>query len=58
MTAKFTARLALGTALVLSAAITGFSPLVAAQGKVAMLLPGSINDQSWNANGYGAVVTL
>ena len=58
MTAKFTARLALGTALVLSAAITGFSPLAAAQGKVAMLLPGSINDQSWNANGYGAMVTL
>jgi simple sugar transport system substrate-binding protein/basic membrane protein A len=26
--------------------------------KVAMLLPGSINDQSWNANGYGALALL
>jgi basic membrane protein A len=26
-----------------------------AQGKVAMLLPGSINDQSWNASGFGAI---
>jgi simple sugar transport system substrate-binding protein/basic membrane protein A len=33
-------------------------PTVHAQSsaKVAMLLPGSINDQSWNANGYAAVV--
>ena len=29
-----------------------------ADGKVAMLLPGSINDQSWNASGYGAIATL
>jgi basic membrane protein A len=30
----------------------------AAAGKVAMLLPGSINDQSWNASGFGAITTL
>ncbi|WP_298014954.1 BMP family ABC transporter substrate-binding protein [uncultured Aquabacterium sp.] len=29
-----------------------------AQGKVAMLLPGSINDQSWNAGGYAAMIKL
>ena len=27
-------------------------------GKVAMLLPGSINDQSWNAAGYSGLVKL
>src|SRR5262245_2128997 len=27
-------------------------------GKVAMLLPGSINDQSWNAAGYAGLVKL
>jgi basic membrane protein A and related proteins len=27
-------------------------------GKVAMLLPGSINDQSWNASGHAAIVRL
>ena len=38
----------------------GAAPLVFAQakGKVAMLLPGSINDQSWNAGGYGAIVKM
>jgi simple sugar transport system substrate-binding protein/basic membrane protein A len=45
-------------AVALTAAITAFAPQALAQGKVAMLLPGSINDQSWNANGYGALVTL
>lgn len=40
------------------AALAGFASLAAAQGKVAMLLPGSINDQSWNANGYSAMVKL
>jgi simple sugar transport system substrate-binding protein/basic membrane protein A len=36
------------------------TPLVHAQqgGKVAMLLPGSINDQSWNASGHAAIVKL
>lgn len=35
-------------------------PAVRAQSatKVAMLLPGSINDQSWNASGYAAMVKL
>ena len=27
-------------------------------GKVAMLLPGSINDQSWNAAGYSGLAKL
>ena len=30
----------------------------AQSGKVAMLLPGSINDQSWNAAGYAGLVKL
>src|SRR5712692_10169652 len=30
----------------------------AQSGKVAMLLPGSINDQSWNAAGYGGLLKL
>ncbi len=36
------------------------TPLVRAQqaAKVAMLLPGSINDQSWNASGYAAIARL
>jgi len=33
-------------------------PAAFAQGKTAMLLPGSINDQSWNASGYAAIVKL
>ena len=47
-----------GAALVLAASMAAFAPQAMAQGKVAMLLPGSINDQSWNANGYGALVKL
>ena len=30
----------------------------ATPGKVAMLLPGSINDQSWNAAGYAGLTKL
>ena len=30
----------------------------AQSGKVAMLLPGSVNDQSWNASGYAGLVKL
>jgi simple sugar transport system substrate-binding protein/basic membrane protein A len=33
-------------------------PALADTGKVAMLLPGSINDQSWNASGYAAIAKL
>jgi simple sugar transport system substrate-binding protein/basic membrane protein A len=33
-------------------------PQAIAQGKAAVLLPGSINDQSWNALGYGVVIKL
>jgi len=44
--------------LALAASFVGLSPARAQQGKVAMLLPGSINDQSWNANGYRALVKL
>jgi basic membrane protein A len=43
----------LGLALTTGAALSqGF------HGKVAMLLPGSINDQSWNAAGYAGLVKL
>ena len=42
----------------LAATLSALSPQAQAQGKVAMLLPGSINDQSWNANGYNALVKL
>ena len=40
------------------AALLGGTSLAQAAGKVAMLLPGSINDQSWNASGYGAIAKL
>src|SRR5262245_10158103 len=39
-------------------ALTGWSVVGAQTGKVAMLLPGSINDQSWNAAGYGGLQKL
>ena len=41
--------------LLIGAASLGTVPLASAQGKVALLLPGSINDQSWNASGYAAI---
>lgn len=44
--------------LLLGAAALAASTSAMAQGKVAMLLPGSINDQSWNASGYAAIVKL
>jgi len=39
-------------------ALAGWSVVGAQTGKVAMLLPGSINDQSWNAAGYGGLQKL
>ena len=45
-------------AAVLALTLLGAAPSHAQQGKVAMLLPGSINDQSWNAQGYGALARL
>ena len=45
-------------ALILGAASLGAMPIASAQGKVALLLPGSINDQSWNASGYAAIVKM
>ena len=51
-------RTLVGAALMLTAAMAAFAPQARADGKVAMLLPGSINDQSWNASGYGALVKL
>lgn len=43
----------------LACALCAFAATPAlAQGKVAMLLPGSINDQSWNAGGHAALVKL
>jgi simple sugar transport system substrate-binding protein/basic membrane protein A len=45
-------------AAVLAASISAIAPQAFAADKVAMLLPGSINDQSWNASGYGAVAKI
>src|SRR5262249_22186821 len=47
--------------IVLIAALTlglGATSGLSQGGKVAMLLPGSINDQSWNAAGYAGLVKL
>lgn len=49
---------ALATALVATATFGAFASVAQAADKVAMLLPGSINDQSWNAAGFGAVGKL
>ena len=48
----------IATSLALAAAAVFAAPAVLAQGKVAMLLPGSINDQSWNAAGYSAITKM
>ncbi len=45
-------------AAVLVVAAGSLGPVTAQGGKVAMLLPGSINDQSWNAAGYGGLQKL
>jgi basic membrane protein A len=47
-------------AATLAFALSGLAaaPHALAQGKAAMLLPGSINDQSWNASGYAAVAKM
>ena len=44
-------------ALFASSGLLAASP-AAAQTKVAMLLPGSINDQSWNATGYAGLMKM
>ncbi len=44
--------------LVLAASLLVGQALSQAAGKVAMLLPGSINDQSWNASGYAGLQKL
>jgi basic membrane protein A len=44
-------------ALFASCGLLAASP-AAAQTKVAMLLPGSINDQSWNATGYAGLMKM
>ena len=46
------------TLALVTAALLGSAALAHADGKAAMLLPGSINDQSWNASGYGAIPKL
>jgi len=51
-------RILASAAFALVAAVAAFAPHANADGKVAFLFPGSINDQSWNANGYGALVKL
>src|SRR3989475_5174769 len=42
----------------LALGFSGWNGASAQAGKVAMLLPGSINDQSWNAAGYGGLQKL
>jgi simple sugar transport system substrate-binding protein/basic membrane protein A len=45
--------------IALAALMTASLSLASAQsGKIAMLLPGSINDQSWNAAGYAGLLKL
>ena len=51
-------RRSLTSALVGAAAFTAVRPAFAASGKAAILLPGSINDQSWNAAGYAGAEAL
>lgn len=50
-------RRCLATAALALAAVAAL-PQALAQDKAAMLLPGSINDQSWNASGYSAIVKM
>jgi len=38
--------------------VPAFAPATAADNKAAILLPGSINDQSWNALGYSILLSL
>ena len=45
-------------AAMLALGLAGWSVVGAQTGKVAMLLPGSINDQSWNAAGYAGLQKL
>src|SRR5439155_1635507 len=45
-------------AAVLVVAAGSLGPVTEQGGKVAMLLPGSINDQSWNAAGYGGLQNM
>lgn len=59
MSTSLTRRSLSTLAAVMALALGGLAAVPAhAQGKVAMVLPGSINDQSWNASGYAAMVKL
>jgi len=59
MSTSFTRRAISNLAAALALSLGSLAAVPAlAQGKVAMLLPGSINDQSWNASGYAAMVQL
>src|SRR5689334_17484490 len=51
-------RRSMTAALIGSAALAAVRPASAAVGKAAILLPGSINDQSWNAAGYAGAEAL
>ncbi|MEI9815123.1 MAG: hypothetical protein WDO18_21845 [Acidobacteriota bacterium] len=44
--------------LILAAAVSLLADTAADTRKVAMLLPGSINDQSWNSSGYKGLMKL
>jgi len=50
--------LPVATIVALALGFAGSSVVSAQAGKVAMLLPGSINDQSWNAAGYAGLQKL
>ena len=56
MRKPFVSFVAVAGALVLG--FSGWNGVSAQAGKVAMLLPGSINDQSWNAAGYAGLQKL
>jgi hypothetical protein len=51
-------RLAFMVLTVALALALGSTSVLSQGGKVAMLLPGSVNDQSWNAAGYAGLLKL
>jgi simple sugar transport system substrate-binding protein/basic membrane protein A len=59
MTARISSSVWRGaTAAALLAALPAIASQAAAEDKAAILLPGSINDQSWNALGYSILLSL
>ena len=58
MTSQLGQRITFGVAASLFALMAAGGSPAAAESKAAMLLPGSINDQSWNALGYSILQSL